>query len=117
MEMNRMRVHAAVDERDAEAITLGTAQRWPGHAPVVSPRWKEEPRRNLNLFVLSGNGVLTQRLTVWQGGHFPSIEVNQHLHWVETIAGMVYNAHGHALMVCVHRLGRRGWGCPVLRRW
>ena len=51
VEMNRVRVRALIQERDANAVAFGRADRRARHLAVERPRRKEDARRDLDLAI------------------------------------------------------------------
>jgi hypothetical protein len=89
VEVHRVRVPAAVDEADPQAIALPRAQRRPGDAPVVGPRRELHPRRNLDLLLGGGDRPLAQRAPVGQAADLALVEVAQDQVRVKAVGAVV----------------------------
>ena len=92
MEVDAVRVRAAVDESDAHAVALTRANRRTRDATVVGPGGELDTRDDLDGFVEGVERVLAQGLSVGQRAHLPAVEVGQDLGGVEAVARVIYLA-------------------------
>jgi len=67
VEVHGMRVITAIDEGNAEPVSLSGPDGWTWYPAIESPSGKEDAGRYLDLFVDTDNRVLAQRLSVIQG--------------------------------------------------
>src|SRR6266511_3943806 len=86
VEMDRVRVAAAIDEGDAQPIALRAAQGRSRHAPVVGPSGERDAGGDLDQLFGRDKLVLAQRLTTRQRTDRAIIKVGQHNAWVEAIS-------------------------------
>src|SRR4051812_16878961 len=87
VEVDRVRVVGAVDERHAHALALARAQRGPGDAAVVAPGREPHARGELDLLVAGDEGPLAQDAPAREPPRGAAVEVTQERVRVEAVGG------------------------------
>ena len=117
VEVDRVRVRRAVDERDPQPVALAAAQRRAGDAAVVGPRGERDAGRDLDLLVDRDELPLAQRRGRRPAGVVVPQSKSRRISCGSKplAAWSTVRAVAEARVAAVRRRGRRGGGAAVRR--